>query len=110
MHLSVLFLLELHSETLEITFSGDPGAVGGEYDGVMGRIIGDGQMALSYQRSPSLSHEEPKRSYSVYSISSFLSAEESLSSSSLSFAPYSSKSLESSPRQRRRPEQSSLCH
>ena len=27
---------ELHSETSDITFSGHPGAVGGEYDGVIG--------------------------------------------------------------------------
>ena len=77
---------ELHSETRDITFFGE----GGEYDDVIGRIV----WVLSwYQRSPSLPHGEPKTSYSVGSISSSLSAEDSLSSLSLLSAPYNSKSL-----------------
>jgi hypothetical protein len=47
---------ELHSETLEVTFSGVPGTVCGEYDGVMG------PMGFVHQRSSSLSLEEPKMS------------------------------------------------
>ena len=75
--ISPLPLQSLHSETRDIT---SLGLIGG--------------VRSWYQRSPSLPHGEPKTSYSVYSISSFLSAEDSLSLLSLLSAPYNSKSLE----------------